>query len=73
MNSMTMHILGALVDAAMKSTTFGCRSAVITRTSSLKPFSISFVILSEAMTLTATSVPFHVALCTSPYLPCQVE
>lgn len=92
MNSMTMHILGALVDAAMNSTTFGCRNAVITRTytaitiispirsaqaslicyvceqrtSSLKDFSMSLVIFSEAMTLTATSVPFHVALCTSP-------
>jgi hypothetical protein len=32
MNSMTMHILGGLVDAAMKSTTLGCRKAVITRT-----------------------------------------
>ena len=32
MYSMTMHILGALVDAAMNSTTLGCRSAVITRT-----------------------------------------
>jgi hypothetical protein len=66
MNSMTMHILGALVDAAMKSTTFGCRSEVITRTSSLNPFSISLLILSDAMTLTATSVPFQMALCTSP-------
>jgi hypothetical protein len=34
MNSMTMHILGGLVDAAIKSTTFGWRSDVITRTSS---------------------------------------
>ena len=32
MYSMTMHILGGLVDAAMNSTTFGCLSAVITRT-----------------------------------------
>ena len=32
MYSMTMHILGALVDAAMNSTTLGCRNAVITRT-----------------------------------------
>ena len=32
MNSMTMHILGGLVHAAMNSTTFGCRRAVITRT-----------------------------------------
>jgi hypothetical protein len=32
MNSITMHILGAFVEAAMKSTTFGWRSAVITRT-----------------------------------------
>jgi hypothetical protein len=32
MNSITIHILGAFVDAAMKSTTFGWRSDVITRT-----------------------------------------
>jgi hypothetical protein len=32
MYSMTMHILGGLVQAAMKSTTLGCRNAVITRT-----------------------------------------
>jgi hypothetical protein len=69
MNSMTMHILGGLVDAAMNSTTFGCRSDVITRTSSWKLFSISLVIFSAAITFTATSVPFHTALCTSPYPP----
>ncbi len=104
MYSMTMHILGALVEAAINNTTFGCLSAVITltcgrmwrkrmlihcretvdvhqsraerererervgkrSTSSLKSFSISLVVFSEAMTLTATSVPFHVALYTSP-------
>ena len=89
MNSMTMHILGGLVDAAMKSTTLGCRKAVITRTctggtivvitlsdppigprwvrtSSLKDFSMSLVTFSEAIILTATSVPFHMALCTWP-------
>jgi hypothetical protein len=32
MYSMTMHILGGRVQAAMKSTTFGCRNEVITRT-----------------------------------------
>ena len=32
MNSITMHIFSALVDAAMKRTTLGCLSAVITRT-----------------------------------------
>jgi hypothetical protein len=32
MYSMTMHILGGLVDAAMNSTTLGCRNDVITRT-----------------------------------------
>jgi hypothetical protein len=36
MSSMTMHILGALVQAAMNSTTFGCRNAVITRTCGIK-------------------------------------
>jgi hypothetical protein len=29
---MTMHILGGFVHAAMNSTTFGCRNAVIMRT-----------------------------------------
>jgi hypothetical protein len=37
MNSMTMHILGGLVQAAMNSTTLGCRSAVITRTYASPP------------------------------------
>jgi hypothetical protein len=60
MNSMMMHMVGALVHAPMKSTTFGCRSAVITRTSSLKLRSITFD--AETIFLTATSVPFHVAL-----------
>jgi hypothetical protein len=32
MYSMTMHILGGLVLAAMNSTTLGCLSEVITRT-----------------------------------------
>ena len=66
MNSMTMHILGGLVAAPMNSTTLGCRREVITRTSSWKLFSMSLVIFSAAITLTATSVPFHTALCTSP-------
>ncbi len=69
MYSMTMHILGALVQAAMKSTTLGCLSAVITRTSSLKDRSMSLVTLSEAITFTATSVPFQVALNTWPKPP----
>jgi hypothetical protein len=30
MNSITMHIFGGLVQAAMKSTTFGCRSTDMT-------------------------------------------
>jgi hypothetical protein len=33
MSSMTMHILGGLVLAAMNSTTLGCLNAVITLTS----------------------------------------
>ncbi len=32
MNSITMHILGGFVHAAMKSTTLGCLRDVITRT-----------------------------------------
>jgi len=32
MYSITMHILGGLVHAAMKSTTLGCLNAVMTRT-----------------------------------------
>jgi hypothetical protein len=32
MYSMTMHILGALVDAAMNNTTLGCLNDVITLT-----------------------------------------
>jgi hypothetical protein len=32
MNSMTMHSLGGLVEAAMNNTTLGCLNAVITRT-----------------------------------------
>jgi hypothetical protein len=62
MISMTMHILGGLVQAAMNSTTLGCRSAVIMRTSSAKLRCISLVTTSEVMTLTATSVPRHLAL-----------
>lgn len=68
MNSMTMHIFGGFVHAAMNSTTLGCLSAVITRTSSLKFLSISRVTLVEFIIFTATSVPFHIALCTSPKL-----
>jgi hypothetical protein len=62
MNSMTMHILGGLVQAAMNSTTLGWRRAVITRTSSLKFLSISLETSLDDITLTATSVPFHIAL-----------
>ncbi len=32
MYSMTMHMRGGLVHAAMNNTTFGCRNAVITLT-----------------------------------------
>jgi hypothetical protein len=66
MSSMMIHILGGLVHAAMNSTTLGCRSAVITRTSSLKFRSSSRPAFSEIIILTATSVPFHMALYTSP-------
>jgi hypothetical protein len=67
MNSMTMHILGGFVDAAMNSTTFGWRNVVMTWISSAKNFCISLVTcVVEATILTATSVPRHLALNTSP-------
>ncbi len=56
MNSMTMAILGGRVQAAMKSTTLGCLSAVITRTSSWKFLAISLDTESVGIILTATAV-----------------
>jgi hypothetical protein len=66
MYSMTMHILGGLVQAAMKSTTFGWRSAVITRTSSMKLRAVSLPKAAGGIILTATSVPLQRARYTSP-------
>jgi hypothetical protein len=66
MNSITMHMRGGLVQAAMKRTTLGWRRAVITSTSSLNARCISLERTpSAAISLTATSVPFHVACSTT--------